>query len=233
MKRKLCCLACILAAAFAFWGCAADANGTSAVTPAAAENTVRESAAEPSAVLETKTEKSGDAEADSTAATGEMEIADPSAQPEEAKPLIYSERYEGDGYSFRYPEETEILTDTETLKSFLLPDGDCVLNITRINLSGQDITLDEALPVYEKTLEEQGNIVTESGSIEGLSYDNALLEVRLQEEGSAEMTDSVQAFFMADDYNYTFTVSSHKKDTGEMKEIVTRLAKSFRTENQE
>ena len=108
-----------------------------------------------------------------------------------------------------------------------------MLNITRINLSGQDITLDAALPVYEKTLEEQGNIVTESGSIEGLSYDNVLLEVRLQEEGSAEMIDSVQAFFMADDYNYTFTVSSHKKDTSEMKEIVTRLAKSFRTENQE
>ena len=64
-------------------------------------------------------------------------------------------------------------------------------------------------------------------TVQGFPYDNALIEMKMK-EGSSTL-NSVQVFFLAEEYNYTFTVSSHGGEMDTMKEIVTKIVKSFTT----
>ncbi|MEG2575596.1 MAG: hypothetical protein RSA41_06150 [Christensenella sp.] len=144
-----------------------------------------------------------------------------------AAPFVCDEVYEGDGYVFGYPQGTKALIDTKTAKSFLLPDKNCVLNVTRINLSGQDITLQKALPIYRATLEEQGNTVGEVQTLADFAYDNAMIEVELMDDGAA--TNSAQVFFIAEGYNYTFTVSCAELDMEVLKQMVSDVVHTFKT----
>ncbi|MBC5648864.1 hypothetical protein [Christensenella tenuis] len=231
MKLKICGMACTLVLILMLFGCAG--SGVSADVSAPASSTSATPRATASAPLpaqasgkeETLPKESVDPE--STTVTGElqMETSSPSGAGMPASEFMYSERYEGDGYSFRYPQGTEILKDEETVKSFLLPGQEYALNVTRLNLSGQDVTLAQALPVYEKALEEQGNDIVETGTLQEFSYDNALIEMKIK-EGSSTL-DSIQVFFLAGEYNYTFTVSAPGGDMDIMKEIVTQVVESF------
>ncbi|WP_066685976.1 hypothetical protein [Christensenella intestinihominis] len=229
MKIKLCCIICAVLAAFLFYGCMEETGGPVAT---ASVSTVQEEerTASPSPAMQEAGEAWESADPEGTTVTGEFNpeaagSSDPPSAQEAPGAFIYSERYEGDGYAFYYPKGTEILSDEETVKSFLLPGKEYALNVTRLNLSGQDVTLSQALPVYKKALEDRGNTITETGTVDGFPYENALLEGRMKEGNSA--MDSVQVFFLAEDYHYTFTVSSHGGDMDIMKEIITEIVKSF------
>ncbi len=158
-----------------------------------------------------------------TTVTGESEGTAGEAE------FSYGERYEADGYSFRYPEGSTILEDTETQKVFAFGDG-YVLNVTRLNLSGQDITFDKALQVYRKTLETLGSTVESVERIGGFDpgaplYENALLALKLK--SGDELTEAAQVFFLADACNYTFTVSKRDGNMEKLKEIVSDVIRTF------
>ena len=231
MKVKQCCIMYAVLLAFVFCGCAAEAEKPVA---SASVSTVQEGkgASAPRAPEAEGSQERENADAESTTVTGEYsteasELPDPSATPIPAASFTYGGSYEGDGYSFRYPQGTELIGDEETVKSFLLPGQEYALNVTRLNLSGQDGTLEQALPVYKKALEEQGNEIVGTETVQGFPYDNALIEMKMK-EGSSTL-NSVQVFFLAEEYNYTFTVSSHGGEMDTMKEIVTKIVKSFTT----
>lgn len=231
MKLRICGIIYTLALILILCSCTGDGKSTEAsFTSSSASGTSQAtvSASLPAqASGEEETQPKESAEPESTTVTGELQMGapSPSVMPVPSSSFTYSENYEGDGYSFRYPQGTEILSDEETVKSFLLPGQEYALNVTRLNLSGQDVTLAQVLPVYKKTLEEQGNDIVGTNTVQGFSYDNALFEMKMK-EGSSTL-DSVQVFFLAEEYNYTFTVSSHSGDMDTMKEIATQVVTSF------
>lgn len=227
MKRKLIC--CLMAAAMliALVGCAEQP--IQADTQANPTNTQQDGA------------QAGASGSASPQASGELEDIHMTPGPQgttvtgegkgmaEETEFSYSERYEADGYSFRYPVGSTILEDTETQKIFQFGDG-YVLNVTRLNLSGQDITFDKTLLVYRKTLETLGSTVESVEQIGGFAfgdplYENALLALKLN--SGEELTEAAQVFFLADEYNYTFTVSKRDGNMEELKKIVSDIIRTF------
>lgn len=223
MKQKLICLAAAALMLFAFAGCTEQANisGGPAAAPGGREVEARGSAAPGAGQGELESSESPGSP-ESTTVIGQSAAEEPAATA--APEFTYSETYEGDGYSFRYPKGTQTLKDTETAKTFQLPDG-YILNVTRLNLSGQDIKLDETLEVYQKTLEEQGSVVEKVEKPAGYPYENALIELELK--SGSEKSAAVQAFFLADECNYTFTVSAKDGEMEILKKVVGDIAKTF------
>lgn len=237
MKDQILRIVCLIGAAllfFALYG-RAEQEKAASITPAALPTATAEPSAsaapepqESASVSQMPTESPAQESApESTTVTGQSGADHSTAQGSasaSASPDVPSEAYTGDGYSFRYHKGTRILTDTETSKSFQFPDGK-VLNVTRLNLSGQALALDKALDVYRQTLETQGNTVKSVGKLDGFPYENAVLEMEIK-EGNGKAT-AAQVFFFADDYNYTFTVSARNGDMAALKKAVEDVVKTF------
>lgn len=225
MKKKVICILIAVCALFLFYGCTeqTEANPSSTVPQELAQQEEKTEQLDDSAEPEETKEQESKETAAGESAEGTESATTPQSQEEVN--FLYEESYQGDGYSFQYPKDTQIISDEETTKSFLFPGGEYVLNVTRINLSGQDISVEEALPVYRKTLEEKGNSVGEVEMLEEFEFENALIEVQVK-NGNVQ-TNSAQVFFLADGYHYTFTISSEKAEMQSLKKMVGEIVKTF------
>lgn len=233
MKQKLICLSVAALLLFVLCGCAQEACSPvgSAPIPAEAQQSAgageEQSNAEPGGTA-SQSESVQSAGPEGTTVTGESEIGGmPKViETDGAANFFYDEVYKGDGYSFRYPKDSKILTDTETAKSFQLPEG-YVLNMTRLNLSGQEIAFSKALEVYRKALEEQGNTVLAVDTLKSTQYENALIEMEIK--NGNEKAAAAQVFLLADESNYTFTLSAKDANMETLKKIVSDIVKTFLT----